>query len=141
MGEKLQIRPKVRRRRLHHRRMRSPSDDELHHDPVGHHDAHHLLQDAVSDAGGQERDRHPFTRPPARSHYEMATRRGVLVRSHAGRGQVCVLVLQFAVQSDAPPLPVIGQQGEQLVDLLKGRAGRHRVPETKRHTETIGAFD
>lgn len=140
MGEKLQIRPKVRRRRPHHRQTRSPSDDELHHDPVGHHDAHHLLQDAVSDAGGQERETDNRSLA-SRSLYEMATRRGVLVRSHAGRGQVCVLVLQFAIQSDAPPLPVIGQQGEQLVDLLKGRAGRHRVPETKRHTEMIGPFD
>lgn len=86
-----------------------------------------------------KRERQTSVHSPARSHYKMATR--VLVRSHAGRGQVRVLVLQFAVQSDAPPLPVIGQQGEQLVDLLKGRAGRHRVPETKRHTETIGRFD
>lgn len=88
-----------------------------------------------------KRERQTSGHSPAHSHNDMATRRGVLVRSHAGRCQVRVLVLQFAVQSDAPPLPVIGQQGEQLVDLLKGRAGRHRVPETKRHTETIGPLD
>lgn len=51
--------------------------------------------------------------------------------SHARRGQIGVLVLQFAVQSDAPPLPVVGQQGQQRVDLLQGRSGRHRVPEMR----------
>lgn len=37
-------------------------------------------------------------------------------------------MLQFAVQSDASPLPVVGQQGKQFVDLLEGGARCHRVP-------------
>lgn len=51
--------------------------------------------------------------------------------SHARGGQVGVFVLQFAIQSDAPPLPVVGQQRQHLVDFLQRRSRRHRVPDKK----------
>lgn len=60
------------------------------------------------------------------------------VRSHARWCQVGVFVLQFAVQSDAPPLPVVGQQRQQRVDLLQGGSRRQRVPEPWRHTFNWG---
>lgn len=51
--------------------------------------------------------------------------------SHARGGQVGVFMLQFAIQSDAPPLPVVGQQRQHLVDFLQRRSRRHRVPDEK----------
>lgn len=54
--------------------------------------------------------------------------------SHAGWRQVGVLVFQFAIQSNASPLPVVGQQGKQFVDLLEGGTGSHRIPAAKSHT-------
>lgn len=51
--------------------------------------------------------------------------------SHARWGQVGVFMLQFAIQSDAPPLPVVGQQRQQCVDFLQRRSRRHRVPDKK----------
>lgn len=51
--------------------------------------------------------------------------------SHARGGQVGVFMLQFAIQSDAPPLPVVGQQRQHRVDFLQRRSRRHRVPDEK----------
>lgn len=51
--------------------------------------------------------------------------------SHARGGQVGVFMLQFAIQSDAPPLPVVGQQRQHRVDFLQRRSRRHRVPDKK----------
>lgn len=55
---------------------------------------------------------------------------GLELRSHAGRGQIRVLVLQLAVQRDATPLSVIGQQRQQRVGLLQAGSWGHGVPET-----------
>lgn len=57
---------------------------------------------------------------------------------HARWRQVGVLVFQFAIQSDASPLPVVGQQGKQCVDLLKGGTRCHRIPTFKGQTD-VGA--
>ena len=43
-------------------------------------------------------------------------------------------MLQFAIQSDAPPLPVVGQQRQQLVVFLQRRSGRHRISDIKEKT-------
>jgi len=51
----------------------------------------------------------------------------VCVCLHGGGGQVGVLVLQLAVQSEAPLLAVLVERGGQSVHLAEGGAGRHLV--------------
>lgn len=61
---------------------------------------------------------------------------GLKFCSHAWWSQICVLVLQLAIQSDATPLSVIGQQRQQRVDLLQGCSGGHGVPEGWTNTQS-----
>lgn len=56
---------------------------------------------------------------------------GTRACSHAGRCQVGVFVLEFSIQGDAPPLPVVGQQGEQQDVFLERRPRRNRFAEER----------
>lgn len=65
---------------------------------------------------------------------------GLKFCSHAWWSQICVLVLQLAIQSDATPLSVIGQQRQQRVDLLQGCSGGHGVPEGWTNTQSANEW-
>lgn len=115
----------------HTQRGDSPSNNELHHDSVWNHDSQNFLQHTLLDAEREEEELNESGLVNTACVSECP--------SHARWCQIGVFVLQFAVQSDAAPLPVVGQQRQQLVVFLQGRSRRHRVPETWGHRCTLNS--
>lgn len=111
----------------HMKRRDWPSNDELHHDSVRDHDPQNLLQHAVFDTETEKMIESIFFFKILTEHQRLE----LTDCSHARGGQVGVFMLQFAIQSDAPPLPVVGQQRQHRVDFLQRRSRRHRVPDEK----------
>lgn len=49
--------------------------------------------------------------------------------SHGAGGQVSIFMLEFAIQSQTPLLPVVAQCGGECVHLTERGAGRHLITE------------